>query len=120
MYRCLSGPWQSDIAKDDEYTTLRIRQDSCATLKAFAKWNITKYLPGSRRTQRQCLLHRLGTARTSAGNRSADRGRQRRSRGDDMSVILRRVIGPLAISAVALALRAPRAGGVKEQSSPRL
>lgn len=37
----ISGKWQSDISKVDEYTGVRIRQDSYATLNAFARWDAT-------------------------------------------------------------------------------
>jgi outer membrane receptor for ferric coprogen and ferric-rhodotorulic acid len=37
----LSGRWQSDISKVDEYTGVLIRQDSYVTLNAFARWNVT-------------------------------------------------------------------------------
>lgn len=40
----LNGKWQSNISKVDEYTTVRIRQDSYATLNAFARWNVTDKL----------------------------------------------------------------------------
>lgn len=40
----VNGRWQSDIAKLDEYTNVIIRQDSYATLNAFARWQITDKL----------------------------------------------------------------------------
>lgn len=40
----INGRWQSDIAKLDEYTNVIIRQDSYATLNAFARWNVTDQL----------------------------------------------------------------------------
>jgi outer membrane receptor for ferric coprogen and ferric-rhodotorulic acid len=40
----VNGKWQSDISKVDEYTGVRIRQDSYARLNAFAKWDITEQM----------------------------------------------------------------------------
>jgi len=40
----INGRWQSDIAKLDEYTNVIVRQDSYATLNAFARWNVTDQL----------------------------------------------------------------------------
>ncbi|MET0987066.1 MAG: TonB-dependent receptor [Steroidobacteraceae bacterium] len=40
----LNGRWQSDISKVDEYTGVRIRQDSYATLNAFTKWGVTEHM----------------------------------------------------------------------------
>ena len=40
----LNGRWQSDIAKVDEYTNVRIRQDSYARFNAFARWDITEQM----------------------------------------------------------------------------
>jgi outer membrane receptor for ferric coprogen and ferric-rhodotorulic acid len=37
----LSGRWQSDISKVDEYTSGTVRQDSYAILNAFARWDVT-------------------------------------------------------------------------------
>lgn len=40
----INGRWQSDISKLDEYTNVIIRQDSYATLNAFARWEVTDKL----------------------------------------------------------------------------
>jgi outer membrane receptor for ferric coprogen and ferric-rhodotorulic acid len=40
----VNGRWQSDISKLDEYTKVIIRQDSYATLNAFARWEVTDKL----------------------------------------------------------------------------
>jgi outer membrane receptor for ferric coprogen and ferric-rhodotorulic acid len=40
----INGRWQSDISKLDEYTNVIVRQDSYATLNAFARWNATEKL----------------------------------------------------------------------------
>jgi outer membrane receptor for ferric coprogen and ferric-rhodotorulic acid len=40
----LSGRWQSDISKVDEYTSGTVRQDSYAILNAFARWDVTEYM----------------------------------------------------------------------------
>jgi outer membrane receptor for ferric coprogen and ferric-rhodotorulic acid len=40
----INGRWQSDISKLDEYTNVIVRQDSYATLNAFARWNATDKL----------------------------------------------------------------------------
>lgn len=40
----INGRWQSDIAKLDEYTNVVVRQDSYATLNAFARWDVTQKL----------------------------------------------------------------------------
>jgi outer membrane receptor for ferric coprogen and ferric-rhodotorulic acid len=40
----ISGRWQSDISKLDEYTSVIVRQDSYATVNAFARWNATEKL----------------------------------------------------------------------------
>lgn len=40
----LNGRWQSDISKVDEYTGVRIRQDSYAVLNTFAKWGVTEHM----------------------------------------------------------------------------
>jgi outer membrane receptor for ferric coprogen and ferric-rhodotorulic acid len=40
----INGRWQSDISKLDEYTNVVIRQDSYATLNAFARWDVTDKL----------------------------------------------------------------------------
>jgi len=40
----INGRWQSDISKLDEYTSVIVRQDSYATLNAFARWNATEKL----------------------------------------------------------------------------
>ncbi len=37
----INGRWQSDISKVDEYTGVRVRQDSYAHLNAFARWDVT-------------------------------------------------------------------------------
>lgn len=37
----INGRWQSDISKVDEYTGVRVRQDSYAHLNAFARWDLT-------------------------------------------------------------------------------
>jgi len=40
----INGRWQSDTSKIDEYTGVRVRQDSYATVNAFARWNATEQL----------------------------------------------------------------------------
>jgi outer membrane receptor for ferric coprogen and ferric-rhodotorulic acid len=40
----ISGRWQSETSKLDEYTNLIVRQDSYATLNAFARWDVTQKL----------------------------------------------------------------------------
>ncbi|MFC4313213.1 TonB-dependent siderophore receptor [Steroidobacter flavus] len=40
----ISGRWQSETSKRDEYTTFVVRQDSYATLNAFARWEVTPKL----------------------------------------------------------------------------
>jgi len=40
----INGRWQSDISNLDGYTNVIIRQDSYATLNAFARWNVTDKL----------------------------------------------------------------------------
>ncbi|MBL8271388.1 TonB-dependent siderophore receptor, partial [Steroidobacter sp.] len=40
----LSGRWQSDTSKVDEYTGGTVRQDSYAIVNAFARWDVTQSL----------------------------------------------------------------------------
>jgi outer-membrane receptor for ferric coprogen and ferric-rhodotorulic acid len=40
----INGRWQSDISKVDEYTGVRVRQDSYAHLNTFARWDVTNQM----------------------------------------------------------------------------
>jgi outer membrane receptor for ferric coprogen and ferric-rhodotorulic acid len=40
----INGKWQSGISKLDEYTNVRIRQESYARLNAFARWDVTEQM----------------------------------------------------------------------------